>query len=136
MKVVNRINTVGQASESREQQALFRWWDMYRSQYPEALMFAVPNGGARSAITGARLKAEGVLAGVPDVFLAYPAGGLHGLFIEMKRQKGGRVSAPQKAVMQALRMQGYEVAVCHGWQEARDTVIRYMEESYGHERVD
>lgn len=126
MRVVNRINTAGQASESREQQALFRWWDMYRSQYPAAVMFAVPNGGARSAITGARLKAEGVLAGVPDVFLAFPAGGLHGLFIEMKRQKGGRVSPAQKAVMQALRMQGYEVAVCHGWQEARGCIEQYL----------
>ena len=126
MKIVNRVNTAGQASESREQQALFRWWDIYRSQYPAALMFAVPNGGARSAITGARLKAEGVLAGVPDVFLAFPAGGLHGLFIEMKRQKGGRVSPAQKAVMQALRMQGYEVAVCHGWQEARGCIEQYL----------
>lgn len=136
IKVVNRINTAGQASESREQQALFRWWDMYRSQYPAALMFAVPNGGARSAITGARLKAEGVLAGVPDIFLAYPAGGLHGLFIEMKRVKGGTTSTAQKIVGELLSRAGYGVAVCHGWQDARDTVIRYMEGSYRHERMD
>lgn len=109
---------------------------MYRSQYPAALMFAVPNGGARSAITGARLKAEGVLAGVPDVFLAFPAGGLHGLFIEMKRARGGATSTAQKIVGELLSHAGYGVAVCHGWQDARDTVIRYMEGSYGHERVD
>ena len=136
MKVANRVNTAGQASESREQQALFKWWDMYRSQYPEALMFAVPNGGARSAITGASLKAEGVLAGVPDVFLAYPAGGLHGLFIEMKRTKGGATSTAQKIVGELLSRAGYGVSVCHGWQDARNTVIRYMDGSYGHERVD
>lgn len=130
MRVVNRINTAGQASESREQQALFRWWDLYRLHFPGVLMFAVPNGGARSAITGARLKAEGVLPGVPDVFLAYPAGGLHGLFIEMKRAGGGRTSAAQKIVGALLSRAGYGVAVCHGWQEARDTVIRYMEGSY------
>lgn len=136
MRVVNRINTAGQASESREQQSLFRWWDIYRSQYPEALMFAVPNGGARSAITGARLKAEGVLPGVPDVFLAYPAGGLHGLFIEMKRARGGTTSAAQKIVGELLSRAGYGVAVCHGWQDARDTVIRYMEGSYGNEELE
>ena len=130
MKAVNRVNTAGKASESREQQALFRWWDLYRSRYPAALLFAVPNGGARSAITGARLKAEGVLPGVPDVFLAYPASGLHGLFIEMKRAGGGRISAAQKIVGALLSRAGYGVAVCHGWQEARDTVIRYMEGSY------
>lgn len=126
MKIVNRVNTAGQASESREQQALFRWWDLYRSRYPAALLFAVPNGGARSAITGARLKAEGVLPGVPDVFLAYPVGGLHGLFIEMKRARGGTTSAAQKIVGALLSRAGYGVAVCHGWQEARDTVMRYM----------
>lgn len=114
MRVVNRINTAGKASESREQQALFRWWDVYRSRYPAALLFAVPNGGARSAITGARLKAEGVLPGVPDVFLAYPAGGLHGLFIEMKRARGGQTSAAQKIVGALLSHAGYGVAVCHG----------------------
>ena len=90
------------------------------------LMYAIPNGGARSSITGARLRDEGVLAGVPDIFLPCPSGGKHGLYIEMKRQKGGRVSAPQKAVMQALRMQGYEVAVCHGWQEARGCIEQYL----------
>lgn len=126
MRVVNRMNTAGQASESREQQELFRWWDMYRSQYPAALMFAVPNGGARSAITGARLKAEGVLAGVPDVFLAYPAGGLHGLFIEMKRARGGTTSTAQKIVGELLSRAGYGVAVCHGWQEARDYIEQYL----------
>ena len=126
MNIVNRVNTAGKASESREQQALFRWWDMYRSQYPAALMFAVPNGGARSAVTGARLKAEGVLAGVPDVFLAYPAGGLHGLFIEMKRQKGGTTSAAQKIVGELLSRAGYGVAVCHGWQDAKGCIEQYL----------
>ena len=126
MKVANRVNTAGQASESREQQALFRWWDMYRSQCPAALMFAVPNGGARSAVTGARLKAEGVLAGVPDVFLAFPAGGLHGLFIEMKRAKGGATSTAQKIVGEILSRAGYGVAVCHGWQDARGCIEQYL----------
>ena len=130
MKNVNYKNTAGKGSESREQQALFRWWDIYRSHYPGAVMFAVPNGGARSAVTGARLKAEGVLAGVPDIFLAWSSGGRHGLFIEMKRAGGGRTSAAQKIIGTLLSHAGYGVAVCHGWQEARDTVMRYMEGRY------
>ena len=73
---------------------------------------------------------------MPDVFLAFPAGGLHGLFIEMKRAKGGATSTAQKTVGALLSRAGYGVAVCHGWQDARDTVIRYMEGSYGRERVD
>lgn len=110
-------------TEHEEQVTLFTW---FRMRYAGMLMYAIPNGGARSSITGARLRDEGVLAGVPDIFLPCPSGGKHGLYIEMKRQKGGRVSAPQKAVMQALRMQGYEVAVCHGWQEARGCIEQYL----------
>lgn len=110
-------------TEHEEQVTLFTW---FRMRYAGMLMYAIPNGGASSSITGARLRDEGVLAGVPDIFLPCPSGGKHGLYIEMKRQKGGRVSAPQKAVMQALRMQGYEVAVCHGWQEARGCIEQYL----------
>jgi hypothetical protein len=110
-------------TEHEEQVTLFTW---FRMRYAGMLMYAIPNGGARSSITGARLRDEGVLAGVPDIFLPCPSGGKHGLYIEMKRQKGGRVSPAQKAVMQALRMQGYEVAVCHGWQEARGCIEQYL----------
>lgn len=39
---------------------------------PNVVYFHVPNGGSRSAVEGARFKAIGVKAGVPDlVFLAY-----------------------------------------------------------------
>jgi len=124
--MMTRGSTSGKAptpTEHEEQVTLFTW---FRMRYAGMLMYAIPNGGARSSITGARLRDEGVLAGVPDIFLPCPSGGKHGLYIEMKRQKGGRVSAPQKAVMQALRMQGYEVAVCHGWQEARGCIEQYL----------
>ena len=123
---MSRGSTSGKAptpTEHEEQVTLFTW---FRMRYAGMLMYAIPNGGARSSITGARLRDEGVLAGVPDIFLPCPSGGKHGLYIEMKRQKGGRVSAPQKAVMQALRMQGYEVAVCHGWLEARGCIEQYL----------
>lgn len=121
---MNRGSISGKApTEHEEQVTLFTW---FRMRYAGMLMYAIPNGGARCSITGARLRDEGVLEGVPDIFLPCPSGGKHGLYIEMKRQKGGRVSAPQKAVMQALRMQGYEVAVCHGWQEARGCIEQYL----------
>jgi hypothetical protein len=46
--------------------------------------FAIPNGGARNPVTGAKLKAEGVLAGVWDLFLAVPKGSYGGCWIETK----------------------------------------------------
>ena len=86
----------------------------------------IPNGGRRDKITGARLKAEGVVAGVPDVFLASPRQGFHGLYIEMKRQRGGTVQATQKELITALRLAGYRVEVCKGWWEAREVIENYL----------
>ena len=73
-----------------------------------------------------RLKAEGVVAGVPDVFLASPRQGFHGLYIEMKRQRGGTVQATQKELITALRQAGYRVEVCKGWWEAREVIENYL----------
>ena len=121
------INTAGAGSESQEQQALFRWWNAVAPrQWPGTLMFAVPNGGARSIRTGQRLKAEGVLAGVPDIFLAAPRGSSHGMFIEMKRTHGGSVSKAQKLVMACLSAAGYSCSVCRGFREAREAVEGYL----------
>ena len=49
----------------------------FRFQYPKLanLLFAIPNGGLRNIKVATKLKAEGVLAGVPDLFLAIPAQG-------------------------------------------------------------
>ncbi len=47
--------------------------------------FAVPNGGARDAKTGKKLKAEGVKPGVPDIALLIN-GAPH--FLELKTERG------------------------------------------------
>lgn len=91
-------------------------------------MYAIPNGGRRDAATGARLKAEGVLAGVPDVFLAAPSGPYAGLYIEMKRKAGGRATPAQKAMLATLESSGYAVAVCYGWRQAAFEILRYLGE--------
>ncbi len=121
-----RINLSGAGSESHEQRTLVAWWQAVRRQWPGAVLFAIPNGGARSAVTGARLRAEGVVAGIPDLFLAAPRGSSHGLFIEMKRAHGGSVDKAQKAAMALLESQGYECAVCRGFEAARGRIEAYM----------
>lgn len=111
-------------TEHEEQVQLFAW----AAWHPELrLMHAIPNGGKRDVRTGVRLKAEGVKAGVPDILLPVPRGGKHGLYIELKRRKGGRVSPEQAAWMDALAREGYACAVCHGWEAARDEIVRYMD---------
>ena len=120
------LNVAGAGSESQEQCSLFAWWNWTCSRWPDAVMFAIPNGGWRSLRTAARLKAEGVLAGVPDIFLAAPRGPFHGLFVEMKRASGGTVSKPQKLVMARLQAAGYACRVCRGFADARAAVEEYL----------
>lgn len=113
--------------EHQEQCALFEWAAWQEGLWPELrLMYAIPNGGKRDIRTAAMLKAEGVKPGVPDIFLPVPRGGKHGLYIELKRRKGGTVSKAQESWIRALTEQGYWCTVCHGWEAARDEILRYM----------
>lgn len=101
----------------------------FRLEYPglARLLFAIPNGGRRSQREAARLKDEGVQAGVPDLMLAVPVAPFHGLFIEMKRADGkGSTSPEQRTQQELLARQGYRVETCCGYDEAWDTVAVYL----------
>lgn len=88
--------------------------------------FAVPNGNKRDAITGARLKQEGVKRGVPDIVIPVPRGKYHGLFIEMKVGKN-KMSDFQIEYKNYLESVGYFFACCYGCEEAIDTLMKYLE---------
>ena len=114
-------------TEHQEQCALFEWASWMAKRIPELhLMHAIPNGGKRDIRTAARLKAEGVKPGVPDIFLPVPKNGKHGLYIELKRSRGGTVSKEQEAWIRALSAQEYVCCVCHGWDQARETILEYL----------
>ncbi len=113
-------------TEHRIQAGLFKWAKLASARHPElALLFAIPNGGARDPITGAMLKAEGVKRGVPDLFLPTAAGTYHGLFLEMKTASG-RLSPEQQQWHHKLRAQGYACVTAHGLEPAIDTLTRYL----------
>ena len=57
------------------------------------LMYHCPNGGKRSARSGAQFKNMGVLPGVPDLCFVLPSG--RAAFIEIK-QPGGKLSTAQQ----------------------------------------
>jgi hypothetical protein len=119
-------------TESEEQQALFTWAALQRGRYPELdLLFVIPNGGLRHKATAGRLKAEGVKAGVPDVCLPVARGEWHGLYIELKRVRGGKGRDGQERWLAELRDQGYYTAVCHGWMEAMRVIMKYLEDDDG-----
>lgn len=117
-----------QQSEESEQAALFEWAAYESGKWPElALMFHVPNGGYRDKATAARLKACGVKPGVPDIFLPAPRNGSAGLFIEMKVGTN-RPTKEQLWYLDELCHQGYAVAVCYGFQNAIETITKYLRE--------
>ena len=97
-------------TEHEEQREYVRW---FRQTYPDVRIMAIPNGGARSQATAGRLKAEGVSPGVPDLFV--PA---WGLWVEMKRAKGGKVSPEQKEWHSYLASCGYRVIIGLGQTDA------------------
>lgn len=126
---MNRVNGAYQPipTESVEQQHLFQWAKLQQAAYPElALLYHVPNGGKRNRATAARLKAEGVKPGVPDICLPVPRGDYHGLYIELKRIQGGTTSDDQKDWLDVLRRQGYHTAVCKGWNAAAQVILDYL----------
>ena len=89
------------------------------------LLHAIPNGGKRDKATAARLKAEGVKPGVPDLFLPVPSGAHHGCYIELKAGRN-TISDYQEEWIDALRAQGYFVDVCWGWQSAARVIAEYL----------
>ena len=99
----------------------------FRLQYPRLVMFAIPNGGARSVTTGAMLKAEGVLAGVADLFLMFPVKLFHGLFIEMKTDKG-RQSESQKEFQAVAETNGYKYVVCRSFEDFKNEILTYLKQ--------
>jgi len=101
------------------EQSLFVQW--FRRSYPDVLIFAIPNGGARSKATAGKLKVEGVVAGVPDLFVPEWR-----LWIEMKRTKGGVVSAEQKGMIDYLQSVGYHVIVCKGAEHAKAQILEIL----------
>ena len=115
-------------SESSQQKALFCWAALNIKQYPELKwLTAIPSGGNRDAITGARMKAEGLKRGIPDILLAVRKNAWASLWIELKVASGGKVSPEQTEWIAHLLSQGYCAIVCKGYEEARDTIIKYLE---------
>ena len=115
------------ATEHAEQAALVRWSELASHRHPELrLLHAIPNGGNRNIVTAKKLKAEGVKPGVPDLCLPVPIVQYAGLYIELKRRKGGRLSDEQTWWIAELRRQGYRVEVCRGWDKARAAIETYL----------
>jgi len=108
--------------EDNLQEACVLW---FRLEFPNRLIFAIPNGGKRNPFEGKRLKRQGVTAGVPDLVIPEPSRGFHGLWIEMKTERGW-VNHDQKNIISALRKRNYETRVCRSLEGFQITVKDYF----------
>lgn len=111
-------------TESQIQRACVTY---FRYQYPKLsrLLFHPKNEGHGSRISGAIAKAEGVVAGVPDLILAVPNSEHHMLCIEMKAP-GGRQSKSQKEWQRIAEMVGAQYVIVKDLSAFVDIVGLYL----------
>lgn len=113
-------------SEHDEQVALFSILALYSDKYPILRwIFAIPNGGKRHPATAAKMKAEGTLAGVWDIFVPVAVDDKCGLWIEMK-VKHNKLTANQWAFRDNV---GYAYAwqVCYSATAAARAIGEYLD---------
>ena len=106
-------------SEHSEQVGFINW---FRAKYPDVLIFAIPNGEKRAISVAKRLKMEGVVRGVPDLYV--PA---WNLWIEMKRVSGGRLSTEQRQMIKYLEGIGHTVIIGKGAGDASKQILDFFE---------
>lgn len=119
------VKHVVAATEDYEQIELIKWCAAHPDPRP-SMIYAIPNGEKRSPKTGAKLKRLGVKPGIPDLHLPISCQGYHGLYIEMKRSKDGRLSEDQKIQILILKQEGYRVEVCWSKEEAVAVICDYL----------
>lgn len=121
-KKFNRVPT-----EDQEQMTVMSW--AHRTKFKDGrlsdYLFHIPNGGSRNIIEATKLNKMGVKAGVPDLQLIVPNGEVHGLWIELKAQKG-KLQPSQQIMIQRLEAQGYMCKVCFGADEAISEIKKYL----------
>ena len=122
-KAVTLISSTSKTSPSEhsEQVGLINW---FRLQYPNVLIFAIPNGEKRAITVAKRLKAEGVVRGIPDLFIPQ-----WNLWVEMKRESGGRLSPDQKSMITYLESIGNTVIIGRGAADASKQILEHCDEN-------
>jgi hypothetical protein len=124
-EVASRVNSC--PTELNEQIRLCNWLNKVGIKY-----FSIPNGGWRSPGEAVKFKLSGVKPGVPDIFIPLPILSYeekihyHGLFIELKRKVGGKVSDAQVEWLKYLQGKGYYAVVAYGFDEAKGIVEYYL----------
>jgi hypothetical protein len=86
-----------------------------------------PNGGNRNYKEAAKMKREGVKAGIPDICICEPRGAYHGFYIELKVGYN-KPSNKQQEVMDQLKVRGYKVEWSNSLDEVIDLIDEYLKQ--------
>ena len=108
-------------SEHDQQVAVVAWCDLH-----DIPIFAIPNAARRSHQLAAYMKAEGLRAGVPDLFIPMPSGEYAGLFIEMKDVNGRPPRRSQMEWLERLNANGYAAYWAKGADQAIQLIQQYV----------
>ena len=112
--------------EAIEQAKVIAWARANENNYPYLWMLhSSLNGVKMTKAQAGRAIAQGMLSGVPDLFLPVPKNGYHGLFIEMK-YGSNKVTENQEKFLRNAANVGYAVSVCYSANEA----IKRIEDYY------
>lgn len=85
-------------------------------KYNRIPIFAIPNGGHRYYSVAIKLKKEGVVSGVADLFIYQPNNQFNGLFIEVKYGKN-KQSENQKIFEKNVLQFGYQYKLVYSLEE-------------------
>ena len=92
--------------EESIQVACVKW---FRLQYPNLVIFAVPNGGSRNLYEAKNMKESGTLAGVADLVIVGNGGRV--LFVEMKAGKNKQEDS-QVLFQKKVEKLGHKYIIC------------------------
>ncbi len=113
--------------EAAEQEKVIKWARDNEKTYPFLWMLhSSLNGVKMTKAQAGRAIAQGMLSGVPDLFLPVPKNGYHGLFIEMK-YGSNKVTENQEKFLQNAANVGYAISVCYSANEAIKRIEDYYE---------
>lgn len=117
----------GQPRTTEQREALkLMQWARYVPILNE-LLFHVANERHCTPQQGHMFKCLGVKAGVSDYILPLPRGRYHGMFLELKRDRTGRLTPEQKIWLEKMRITGYHAVVAYGAEEAIQYFKEYLE---------
>lgn len=124
-----KTNSYFEAREQRNVIAIAKYMARNTKKYPHLdRLHSSLNGENRKTVEQrARAKDQGLLAGVPDLFLPVPWGKYCGLYIELKWGDNKPSVAQEKFIRESI-MLGYKAVVCWSSQEAIAVIEDYYRE--------